>query len=85
MNRCMRLAFGADTPNRFRREEIQGNGLSGPYALATRDILANSERITLETRDRLRSDRIVERRELTVISTMTSTISRALCVSANRF
>ncbi len=58
-------AFGADSPNRFRREEIQGNGLSGPYALATRDILANSERITLETRDRFRSDRIVERRELT--------------------
>ena len=58
-------AFGADSPNRFRREEIQGNGLSGPYALATRDILANSERITLETRDRFRSDRFVEQRELT--------------------
>ena len=58
-------AFGADSPNRFRREEIQGNGLSGPYALASRDILANSERITLETRDRLRSDRIVDRKELT--------------------
>ena len=57
--------FGADTVNRFRREEIQGNGLSGPYALATRDILANSERITLETRDRLRSDRIIDRKELT--------------------
>ncbi|MEM8918743.1 MAG: hypothetical protein AAGE37_07770 [Pseudomonadota bacterium] len=59
------LAFGADAANRFRREEIQGNGLSGPYALASRDILSNSERITLETRDRLRSDRILERRELT--------------------
>ncbi len=58
-------AFGADTPNRFRREELQGNGTSGPYLLATRDIFANSERITIETRDRLRSDRIVERRELT--------------------
>ncbi|WP_373492173.1 hypothetical protein [Parasphingorhabdus sp.] len=58
-------AFAADSPNRFRRDEIQGNGLSGPYALATRDILANSERIALETRDRFRSDRIVERRELT--------------------
>ncbi|MEH6789566.1 hypothetical protein [Parasphingorhabdus sp.] len=58
-------AFAADSANRFRREEIQGNGLSGPYALSTRDILANSERITLETRDRLRSDRIIERRELT--------------------
>ncbi|MDZ7587807.1 MAG: carboxypeptidase-like regulatory domain-containing protein [Parasphingorhabdus sp.] len=59
------IAFGADTPNRFRREEIQGNGLSGPYALAARDIYANSERITIEVRDRLRSDRIIERRELT--------------------
>jgi len=58
------IGFGADTPNRFRREEIQGNGLSGPYVLASRDILANSERIIIETRDRLRSDRIIERREL---------------------
>ncbi|MEO9600563.1 hypothetical protein [Parasphingorhabdus sp.] len=57
-------AFGADSPNRFHREEIQGSGLSGPYALASRNILANSERISLETRDRFRSDRIIERREL---------------------
>jgi uncharacterized repeat protein (TIGR01451 family) len=56
--------FGADTPYRYRREEIQGTGLTGPYALASRDILANSERITLETRDRLRSDRIIESRDL---------------------
>ncbi len=56
--------FGADTPYRYRREEIQGTGLTGPYALAARDILPNSERIALEIRDRLRSDRIVERRDL---------------------
>lgn len=56
--------FGADTPYRHRREEIQGNGLTGPYALASRDILANSETIILQTRDRLRSDRIVEERTL---------------------
>ncbi len=57
-------AFAADTPYRHRREEIQGNGLTGPYALAARDILPNSERIVIETRDRLRSDRIVESRTL---------------------
>jgi uncharacterized repeat protein (TIGR01451 family) len=57
-------AFAADTPYRHRREEIQGNGLSGPYALAARDILPNSERITIEVRDRLRSERIVETRTL---------------------
>ncbi len=57
-------AFGSDTPFRYRREEIQGNGLSGPYALAARDIVANSERITIETRDRLRGDRIVSSKSL---------------------
>ncbi len=57
-------AFGSDTPTRYRRDEIQGNGLSGPYALGARDIIANSERITLETRDRLRSDRIIDRKSL---------------------
>ncbi|MCC6480092.1 MAG: DUF11 domain-containing protein [Sphingomonadaceae bacterium] len=56
--------FGADTPYRYRREEIQGTGLTGPYALAARDILANSERITIETRDRLQSNIIVERKSL---------------------
>jgi uncharacterized repeat protein (TIGR01451 family) len=58
-------AFAADTPYRHRREEIQGNGLSGPYALSARDILANSERITIEVRDRLRSAKIIETRTLT--------------------
>ena len=57
-------AFAADTPYRHRREEIQGNGLSGPYALGARDILPNSERVTIEIRDRVRSDRIVEKRTL---------------------
>ncbi len=62
--RVQAQAFAADTPYRYRREEIQGNGLSGPYPLASRDVLANSERIRIETRDRLRSDRIVETRDL---------------------
>ncbi|MEQ1510107.1 MAG: hypothetical protein ABL909_06875 [Sphingopyxis sp.] len=52
-------AFVADTPYRHRRDELQGNGLSGPYQLGARDILSNSERIVIETRDRLRSDIII--------------------------
>jgi hypothetical protein len=58
-------AFAADTQSRHRRDEIQGSGLSGPYALGARDILPNSERITIEVRDQLRSERIVEQRLLT--------------------
>ncbi|WOE73898.1 hypothetical protein [Alterisphingorhabdus coralli] len=57
--------FGADTPFRFRREEIQGNGLTGPYALSARDIIINSERIVLQVRDRFRSERIVNETQLT--------------------
>src|SRR3546814_212527 len=53
-------AFVADTPYRFRRDEIQGNGLTGPYQLGAKDILPNSERILIETRDRLHSERIVD-------------------------
>ncbi len=57
-------AFAADTPLRHRREEIQGNGLSGPYALGARGVLPNSERIVIEVRDRLRSNLIVDSRAL---------------------
>jgi uncharacterized repeat protein (TIGR01451 family) len=63
-DRLSATAFAADSPNRHRHDEIQGNGLSGPYALGARNILANSERVWIEVRDRLRSDRIVERRLL---------------------
>ncbi len=58
-------AFIADTPHRFRRDEIQGNGLTGPYRLGARDIVPNSERITIETRDRLHSGQIIDVRTLT--------------------
>lgn len=57
-------AFVARFPTTHRRDEIQGSGLSVGYALSSRDILANSETVTIETRDRLRGDRVVERRTL---------------------
>ena len=45
-DRVSATAFASDTPTRHRRDEIQGNGLSGPYALGARNILANRERVT---------------------------------------
>lgn len=58
-------AFVSDTPYRARRDEVQGNGLSGPYQLGATGIIPNSERITIEVRSRLRSEQIVDRRSLT--------------------
>ena len=57
--------FAAEIASRFRRQEIQGQGITGPYDLASRRILANSERVTIEVRDRFRPEIIVSVRELT--------------------
>ncbi|WP_240505995.1 hypothetical protein [Erythrobacter colymbi] len=57
--------FAAQIASRFQRQEIQGQGISGPYSLASRRILANSERVTIEVRDRFRPEQIVESRVLT--------------------
>jgi uncharacterized repeat protein (TIGR01451 family) len=52
-------AFAADTGLGFQRDEIQGNGLSGPYRLSRRDIVLNSEKVIIEVRDRFRSNIIL--------------------------
>ena len=57
--------FAAHFASTHRRDEIQGNGLTGPYRLSSRAIIANSERVTIEVRDRFRSEIIVSSRELT--------------------
>ena len=56
--------FATETETRFRRDEIQGNGLTGPYRLSSRAIVANSETVTLEVRDRFRSELVISREVL---------------------
>ncbi len=63
--RISATAFAADTPFAHGRDEIQGNGLTGPYALRARDVLANSEQVSIETRDRFRSNLVIATRRLT--------------------
>ena len=58
-------AFAAEIGTRFRRDEIQGQGISGPYNLSSRAIVPNSEQVTLEVRDRFRSEVIVSSQTLT--------------------
>ncbi|KQT31314.1 hypothetical protein ASG29_15250 [Sphingomonas sp. Leaf412] len=52
-------AFAADTDDRYARDEIQGNGLSGPYRLSARGVVPNSDKLRIEVRDRLRSELVV--------------------------
>ena len=57
-------AFAADTNKAYVRDEIQGDGTSGVYRLSRRSIVINSEKITIQTRDRFRSDLILSSQTL---------------------
>ena len=57
--------FATRVASAHHRDEIQGGGISGPYQLSSRAIIANSESIAIETRDRFRSEVIVDTQTLT--------------------
>jgi uncharacterized repeat protein (TIGR01451 family) len=57
--------FAAQAEERYSRDEIQGNGLTGPYRLSARDIVPNSDKLRVEVRDRLRPERVVSATALT--------------------
>jgi hypothetical protein len=51
--------FAADASQGFVKDEIRGNGTSGLYRLSRKNILINSEKVVIETRDRFRSEVII--------------------------
>ncbi|MFZ5563587.1 MAG: OmpA family protein [Thermodesulfobacteriota bacterium] len=57
--------FANEADSGFIKDEIQGNGTSGLYYLSGKDIVANSETIVIQTRDRLKSEEILSSRTLT--------------------
>ena len=58
-------AFASQTAQSFRKDEIQGDGTSGLYRLASRDIVVNSDKVRIEVRDRFRPEIIVSTRTYT--------------------
>lgn len=56
--------FAAKTAQSYARDEIQGDGTSGLYRLRRAGIVLNSERITVQTRDRYHSEQIVSSKEM---------------------
>jgi hypothetical protein len=54
-------AFGAHQTTRAFVDEQPGRGISGPYAVAQANALANSERVEIITRSRLQPDVILRR------------------------
>ena len=57
-------AFATETSQGFIKDELRGNGTSGLYELTRSDILINSEKITIETRDRYNSERVLTSRRM---------------------
>ena len=56
--------FATESAQRFVRDEIQGDGTSGLYQLSEKNIISNSETISIQVRDRFRSEVILQETEL---------------------
>lgn len=57
-------AFVSETEYGFIKDEIRGDGTSGLYRLSHQNIIANSEKIVIETRDRFNSHVILNSRSM---------------------
>ena len=55
------LGFAAETNQGFAKDELAADGTSGTYQLSNERILAQSEEIVVETRDRFRPDVVLDR------------------------
>ena len=58
-------AFGANTDQGYVQDQIQGDGTSGLYRLTQQNIVANSEQLRIEVRDRIRTEEVVKTATLT--------------------
>jgi hypothetical protein len=58
-------AFASETDQVYARDEIPGDGTSGIYHLSRKDIVPNTDKITIEVRDRFRSEILISSRSLT--------------------
>ena len=56
------IAFAAETNQGFAKDEIPADGTSGVYRTSFAPVLGGTETITIETRDRFRSDVILDSR-----------------------
>jgi uncharacterized repeat protein (TIGR01451 family) len=57
-------AFAAESDQGFHRDEFQGDGTSGLYRLSRAPLIANSELVRIEVRDRIDSGRVISETRL---------------------
>lgn len=59
------MLFRSETDQAFVRDELRGKGSTGPYSLSRKNIVLNSELVTVENRDRFHPEIINSTRTLT--------------------
>ncbi|MGM0564880.1 MAG: OmpA family protein [Pseudomonadota bacterium] len=57
-------SFAAETAEAYQRDEIRGNGTSGLYRLSRGNVVANSEKIRIEVRDRFNPQQVISEEPL---------------------
>lgn len=57
--------FGAKTSTNHRHLELQGGGVTGPYSLGTVAMVADSETVSIQVRDRFQSGNVISTTTLT--------------------
>jgi len=58
-------AFGSETGQSFAKDELRGDGTSGLYHLSKANIVANTEKVTIEVRDRFHSQTVISAQAMT--------------------
>jgi uncharacterized repeat protein (TIGR01451 family) len=58
-------AFASETDQVYKRDEIPGDGTSGMYHLSSKNIVPNSEKITIEVRNRFHSEIVISSTTMT--------------------
>ncbi len=53
------MLFISENSQSFAKDELRGQGSTGPYPLSRSNVALNSEKVVLEVRDRFRSEQIV--------------------------
>lgn len=59
------IVFGSESYQAYVRDQIRGEGSSGPYQLSRELVSLNTEQVVIEVRDRFQSQTVVEARTLT--------------------
>ncbi len=58
------VVFASESNHGYVKDELRGDGITGPYTLSRKALMMNTEKVVIEVRDRFRSEIIVSSTEM---------------------